>query len=402
MTTAHAASRPDQPLAPGSTPPSPDADAASKEAGASHSSAATTSESDDSSQRPLWQRLLETGLVPDLLVRFGIRRLLSQRLREGRGVNQEDQQRAVMDWVAELRRSKVAVETDAANEQHYEVPAVFYEHVLGPRLKYSSGLWGPGTSTLAEAEIAMLQLVEQRAGIEDGMDILDLGCGWGSLSLWLAERFPNANIVGLSNSASQREFIMGRAKQRGLGNLDIVTRNATSFDGSEFEGRFDRVCSIEMMEHVRNYDSLLAAVARTMRADARFFVHIFTHRDFAYPYDDQGGQRGWMARHFFTGGQMPSDHLLLYFQDRLKIEEHWRVDGTHYGKTADAWLDNMDQAHDVLRPAFDAMYGKDAKQMWVYWRVFFMACAELWNYAKGSEWFVSHYLFSRRPDSVST
>ena len=340
--------------------------------------------------------LLERGWLPDAMIRFGIRRLLRQRLSEERRDSEADQQQRVMTWIDTLRSSPVAVDTDAANAQHYEVPPGFYERVLGPRLKYSSGLWSDGARTLAEAEDAMLQLVAERAGIRDGMQILDLGCGWGSLSLWLAERFPNASIVGLSNSNSQREFILGRAADRGLHNVSVVTRDIRAFDGAEFEGQFDRICSIEMMEHVRNYPQLLRTVAGMMHADALFFVHIFTHRDYAYPYNDQGGQRGWMARHFFTGGQMPSDHLLLYFQDHVAVERHWRVDGTHYAKTANAWLANMDTHASALKPLFDETYRSDAGRMWTYWRVFFMACAELWGFRRGSEWFVSHYTFRRR------
>jgi cyclopropane-fatty-acyl-phospholipid synthase len=446
----------------------------------------------------------ERGLLPDWLVRIGIRRLNRRRLaEEGRG-GVEAQRARLLDWVRTLRQGPVAVATDAANVQHYEVPPAFFEKVLGRRLKYSSGLWSEGVRDLDEAEEAMLALTAERARLADGQEILELGCGWGSLTLWMAERFPRSRILAVSNSGDQRAFIEARARARGLGNVEVLTRNAVDFDTDR---RFDRVVSVEMLEHMRNYEVLLGRIAGWLRPGGLLFVHIFTHRAFAYPFEDREAS-DWMAREFFTGGQglvpwiqalvaararggaieegmergaaalvaagvaavgdvtngltsgrplaraglvgtlfhevygftearaeealrlareargrlghpgpglrvAPSPHavysthpataaaLLAAGPASIHLaevpEERWFVNGSHYQRTAEAWLANLDRRREEILPVLAATYGSEqARRRLALWRIFFLACSELWGYAGGEEWIVSHYLFERR------
>jgi cyclopropane-fatty-acyl-phospholipid synthase len=336
--------------------------------------------------------LCERGLVPDALTRLGIRRLCAQRLREENADDATAAWESFRERLQELRQSPVAIETDAANRQHYEVPARFFELCLGKRLKYSSCFYPRGDETLDEAEEAMLALYGERAQLADGQRILELGCGWGSLTLWMAERFPGARITGVSNSRGQREHILAQAAARGLANVEIITCDVNHL---QLDRRFDRVVSIEMFEHMRNYSTLLRNVSRWMEDDARLFVHLFCHRELMYPFET-GGDDNWMGRHFFTGGLMPAADTLLHFQEHLVLEQQWRVSGVHYQRTANHWLRNQDAHRAEVMQVLASVYGADAARWHQRWRMFWMACAELFGYAGGNEWLVGHYRFGKR------
>ncbi|HTL39176.1 MAG TPA: cyclopropane-fatty-acyl-phospholipid synthase family protein [Kofleriaceae bacterium] len=327
------------------------------------------------------ERIVDSGLVPEAVLRASIRAVCALRLREQR--NAKAGARALVE---ELRKSDIAIETAAANEQHYEVPPAFFERVLGPHLKYSSCYWPDGVATLGSAEVAMLELTAERAGMGANQDVLDLGCGWGSFSLWAAARFPTSRFTAISNSKPQREHIEKRAADRGLTNLTVRTADVRGLDLDAQS--YDRIVSIEMFEHMRNYAVLLRRIASWLRPTGALFVHVFAHRRYAYPFTDTGPS-DWMAREFFTGGLMPSVDLFRHFQDDLVICDEWQLPGTHYAKTAEAWHANLVGQ----RAAIEALLGKRAYQRW---RVFFLACAELFGYARGNEWLVAHYRFAPR------
>jgi cyclopropane-fatty-acyl-phospholipid synthase len=343
-------------------------------------------------------QLAEKRWLPDPVIRLGMRHLLRDRLAQEEQLCGGNYDEALDRFAERQRRSMVTIETHRANEQHYEVPAEFFALVLGERLKYSCGLWEDATTSLDGSEQAMLRLTCQRAGIEDSMRILDLGCGWGSLSLWIAERFPNCQITALSNSSSQKAFIERRCAERGLQNVQVVTADVGIFDT---EHRFDRVVSVEMFEHVRNHEDLLSRIARWLLPDGKLFVHIFCHRNLAYTFETEG-ESDWMGRHFFSGGIMPAEDLFLRYTSDLSVSKHWWINGGHYARTCEAWLSRLDASEPTARRTLSSIAGNDSSKIRVQrWRMFFMACAELFKYDDGNEWGVGHYLFDRIPSDTS-
>lgn len=336
--------------------------------------------------------LAERGWIPDPLLRQGVRRLCAARLRAERAGGASLQAERHAQRIDALRHSAVAIHTDAANRQHYELPPAFFERCLGPRLKYSGCYYPHGDETLAQAEEAMLALYEQRAELADGQHILELGCGWGSLTLWMAERYPAAHITAVSNSQAQRLYIEAACRARGLANVRVLTRDANTLVLET--AQFDRCVSVEMFEHMRNYQVLMERIASWLKPGGKLFVHIFAHRTLLYPFET-GGEDNWMGRHFFTGGQMPGIDTLLHFQHDLHIERRWLVDGTHYQKSANQWLQRQDGQREAVLAVLRQAYGEQAPLWFQRWRMFWMACAELFGYAGGQEWLVAHYRFVR-------
>ena len=337
--------------------------------------------------------LMEQGYVPDSISRWGIRRLVGQRLRDESNNYLKDEINLKKQFISQMKSGPIAVHTDEANEQHYEVPPQFFDIVLGDHRKYSGCFWKENVTTLSTAEAASLSISCERAQIEDGMSILELGCGWGSLSLWLARHYSNCTITSVSNSSIQRKFIENICQEEGLSNLKIISCDMNTFDPN---AKFDRVMSIEMFEHMRNYQTLMNRIGSWLNPNGKLFIHIFCHQRFPYFFETDGASN-WMGRYFFTGGVMPSVDLPDYFQDDLSLETKWWWDGKHYQKTAEAWLQNMDQhKHRILR-LFDDIYGEKNSVRWFNrWRIFFMACAEMFGYKNGDEWGVSHYLFNKK------
>lgn len=340
---------------------------------------------------------MEKGWLPDSAIRFGIRRLCKERLRPFRNMTPAQADAEAERYVQKLKQSPVAVHTQDANEQHYELPPAFFELVLGKNLKYSSGYWPDNCISLDESEAAALVETCERAELQNGQRILELGCGWGSLTLTMARRYPQSTIVAISNSTPQRLFIESRAKNEGLTNIQVLTRNVATLGSLQTEfPAFDRVVSVEMFEHMKNYDLLLKRISSWLKPEGKLFVHIFTHKDYSYPFETEG-EDNWMGKYFFTGGQMPAHRLLHRFQDHLKLEKDWLWSGVHYSKTSRAWLDNMDKNKRAIVTILADVYGPHDAQLWFQrWRIFFMACEELFGFDKGREWGVSHYRFVNR------
>ncbi len=333
--------------------------------------------------------LAENGYLPTWLVRYGVRNLVKRRLESETKAYERKKERLI----EELGSSPVAVDTDAANQQHYEVPAEFYKIALGKRLKYSCCYWPEGVGTLDEAEVASLEQIAQRAQLTDGQRILELGCGWGSFSLWAAETFPNSLITSVSNSSGQRTYIEQQARARGLNNLHVITCDMNRFTTKR---RFNRVVSVEMFEHMRNYRELFNRIHGWLEPGAKMFIHVFSHKTVAYLFEDKD-QDDWMARHFFTGGIMPSHDLLPRFCAPFDLIGQWQLNGMHYQKTAEAWLENIDRNQDKVRTAMERIYGRENSKVWTQrWRIFMIACAELFGYENGEQWGVSHYLFEKK------
>lgn len=337
--------------------------------------------------------LVEKKIIPDPIIRFGIRQLCKQRLKEIHRYNPEKLFAKSSKFIKECHDlNKIAEATQEANQQHYELPTEFFKIVLGQHLKYSCSQFNDMTTSLTQAESKTLQLYAQRAQLNDNQKILDLGCGWGSMSLFMAQQYPNAQITAVSNSTSQKKHIESECKLRNINNITVITCDINQLSLNE---KFDRIISIEMLEHVKNHKKLFANIASWLTPNGLLFIHIFSHLLAAYPFTIND-ESDWMAKYFFTGGVMPANHQFLYYQEQLTIQDHWVLNGSHYEKTANAWLKNLDSNTNTILKLFMPVYGKDS-QLWLQrWRLFFMACAELFGYKQGNEWIVSHYLFKPR------
>ncbi|WP_459557914.1 SAM-dependent methyltransferase [Lacunimicrobium album] len=330
--------------------------------------------------------LVERGLVPDLMTRFAIRRLCAQHLQTPEHFGKLP---ATSKFLESLTSEQIAVSPEKANEQHYELPAAFFELVLGPRRKYSCCLFDSPQSTLEEAEIRALQQTCSHAELSDGQSILELGCGWGSLSLWMAESYPSSQILALSNSTPQRLYIEQQIKARSLSNLRVITADINKFVTDE---QFDRVVSVEMFEHLRNFELVLRKIAGWLKPSGQLFVHHFCHRTLAYPFEVEGSAN-WMGRYFFTGGIMPSADLLSTFNRDLVVSNRWDWSGKHYQRTSEAWLVQLDQNRPQAMEILKTAYGPHEAERWFHrWRMFFLAVAELFGFSSGKEWFVTHQL----------
>ena len=339
--------------------------------------------------------LLSYHLIPDAILRYNIQKLLRQRLEEEkqkRGENLSQSEQVELNWVQTLKNSPIAIQTDKANEQHYEVPTEFYHYALGKHLKYSSGFQKQVEDSLDQMEEQMLDLYCERAKLQDGQSILDLGCGWGSLSLFLAKKYPNSSISSLSNSATQRQYIEEQTKEKGINNIRVCTEDMNKV---QFKDSFDRILSIEMFEHLRNYQLVFKKVSEWLKPDGLVFLHIFCHDSFSYPFEVKS-EKDWMSKYFFSGGQMPASNLFHRFDKDLTIRKHWKVNGKHYARTSLHWLNNINKNKIQIMQLFKKIYpNREAHKMFEYWRLFFMSCEELFQWNNGEEWYVGHYLLGK-------
>ncbi|KAJ9067604.1 hypothetical protein DSO57_1037423 [Entomophthora muscae] len=343
-----------------------------------------------------YESLIDNGMVPDFALRLGVRLLSRVRLSSISQPSIEKEQETKMQYIQRLRESDIAIHTDKANEQHYEVPTGFIKACLGKRMKYSACLYPDESTTLDEAEELMLQLYCERAQVEDGMKLMDLGCGWGSLGLYMAEKYPKSSVTSLSNSRTQKEYIESIATEKCLHNIQVITGDVKDFD-FEVKPEFDRILSIEMFEHMKNYRHLFDKVSSWLKPQGKLFLQVFCHHNTPYDFDTEEGH-SWMARYFFTGGTMPSLDLFLYFQDQLSIESHWYVDGKHYGRTSEDWLKTLDENRELALEHLREGYGgeEEANKWFNRWRLFYLAVAETFNYGDGQIWGLGHYLFQKK------
>ena len=337
--------------------------------------------------------LLFREMIPDWMIRNEIKKRLRMKLRKEYSFKPEERQKRLLSWIEQMKQGPIALHAREANEQHYEAPATFFQYVLGKHMKYSSGFWPYVHTTLDESEEAMLSLTVERGQIQDGQKILELGCGWGALTLYMAKKFPNAQITAISNSEIQRYHIEFQAQKMGFENIKVIVCDMNLI---QLEGKFDRAVSVEMFEHMRNYQALLGKIASFLNPGGKLFIHIFAHKEFSYPYEARD-PKDWIAKYFFAGGLMPCVNIFDYFQEHFRVVERWEVPGTHYQRTCRTWLELMDMGRMNIKVIFSETYGyKHVRKWWSYWRVFFMACEELFGFNGGKEWLVSHTLLEKK------